>query len=505
MRKIREILRLKHEAGLSERQIAQGAGVARSTVQDCLRRAREAGLGWPLPDGWDEARCERALYPPVATVETVPLPDFPQLDQELRRKGVTLLLLWQEYKTAHPDGLQYSAFCDRFARWRASRDLVLRQQHVPGEKLFLDYAGLTAEVIDRHSGEIRRAQVFVAVLGASSYTFAEATWTQSLPDWLGSQRRALEFFGGVPAMLVPDNLRSAVTRANRYEPEINPAYQDFAEHYGTAVLPARVRKPRDKAKVEVGVQVVERWILARLRHRQFFSLGELNAAIAELVHDLNARPFRKQDGCRASLFAQLDQPALKALPIHAYDYGEWKKAKVHLDYHVDVGRHYYSVPHALVGHAVDVRLTATVVEIYRRGQRIAVHARNDKRGGYSTVPEHRPARHGAVVDLNHERLQRQAEAIGPGTAGVLRAQLQRRVHPEQALRSAMGILRLARDFTPEELESACVQALHINSVSYRAVRALIESPPATTQAPPLPIETHDNLRGAHYFAEGASC
>jgi transposase len=505
MRKIREILRLKYEAGLSERQIAQSAGVARSTVQECLRRARQAGVGWPLPEGWDEARCEEALYPPATAPKSVPLPEFAQVEQALRRKGVTLLLLWQEYKAAHPEGLQYSSFCERFARWRASRDVVLRQVHVPGEKLFLDYAGQTAEVIDRSSGEVRRAQVFVAVLGASSYTYAEATWTQSLADWLGSQRRALEFFGGVPALLVPDNLRSAVSRAHRYEPDINPAYQDFAEHYGTVVLPARVRKPRDKAKVEVGVQVVERWILARLRHRQFFSLGELNAAIAELLAELNARPFRKREGCRASLFAQLDQPALKPLPLHPYDYGEWKKARVHLDYHVEVGRHYYSVPHALIGQRVDVRVSASVVEIYRRGQRIAVHARSQQRGGYSTHPEHRPPRHAAVVDLNHERLQRQAQAIGPGTVGVLQAQLQRRLHPEQALRSALGILRLAQDFSPQALETACGLALRINSVSYRSVRSLIEHPPATPEVQPAPVHTHENLRGAHYFAEGASC
>jgi transposase len=505
MRKIREILRLKH-AGLSERHIAKGASVARSTVQDCLRRAREAGVAWPLPDGWDEARLEQALYPPPpASSGTVPLPDFGQLDQELRRKGVTLMLLWQEYKAAQPAGLQYSAFCERFSRWRASRDVVLRQQHTPGEKLFVDYAGVTAEVIDRHTGEVRQAQVFVAVLGASSYTFAEATWTQRVPDWLGSLRRALEFIGGVPAAIVPDNLKAAVTKASRYEPELNPAFQDFAEHYGTAVLPARVRKPRDKAKAEVGVQVVERWILARLRHRQFFALGELNAAITELVRELNTRPFKKRDGCRADLFGQLDRPALQPLPAHAYDYGEWKKAKVHLDYHIDVGRHYYSVPHTLVGHTVDVRLTTTVVEIYRRGQRIALHRRSDRRGGYSTVAEHRPARHAAVVDLNHERLQRQADALGPGVAGVLRAQLQRRVHPEQALRSALGILRLARDFSPEALEVACGHALRIQSVSYRAVRALIENPPATLCLPALPQDPHANLRGAEYFAEAGSC
>ena len=329
MRKTREILRLHFEASCSHRQIARSVGVALSTVQDCLRRVRLAALSWPLPD-WDEAQLARTLYPPRATAETIPLPDFAHIDRELRHKGVTLLLLWQEYKTEQPHGVQYSQFCVHVARWRGKQDAVLRQYHAPGDKLFIDYAGTTMEVIDRLTGEVRTAQIFVAVMGASNYTFAEATWTQSLPDWLGSQRRALEFLGGVPQALVPDNLKSAVTKALRYEPDINPAYQEFAEHYNVAILPARVRKPRDKAKAEVGVQIVERWIVARLRHQIFFSLAELNAQISLLLHDLNTRAFKKRDGNRASVFAELDQPALKPLPLYAYEFGQWKRAKVHL-------------------------------------------------------------------------------------------------------------------------------------------------------------------------------
>jgi transposase len=433
-----------------------------------------------------------------------PLPDFALIHQERQRKGVTLMLLWQEYKSQHPSGLQYSQFCDLYNRWRGRQDVVLRQNHAPGDKLFLDYAGTTIEVIDRFTGEIRTAQVFVAVLGASSYTYAEATWTQSLPDWLGSQRRALEFFGGVPAALVPDNLKSAVTKAQRYEPDLNPSYQEFAAHYGVAILPARVRKPRDKAKVEVGVQVVERWIVARLRHQSFFSLAELNAQIRDLLADLNQRPFRKRDGCRASLFAELDQPALKPLPTHGYEFGQWKQAKVHLDYHIEVDHHYYSVPHTWVGQRVDVRVSLQAIEIFHKNQRIAVHRRSAKRGAFTTTPEHRPPRHQGVVNLDHERLLRQAEAIGPNTVAVLRAQVLRRLHPEQCIRSGLGILRLSRDYSPAALESACARALGIQSVSYRSIRLLLQSP-APEPAAPLPVQEHDNLRGAAYFQEGAPC
>jgi transposase len=498
MRKIREVLRLRFESGLRAGQIASAIGSARSTVQECLRRCQAAGVGWPLPEGMDEAALQARLYQRAVPLSRNPAPDFAALHAELKRPGVTRLLLWQEYKAAQPDGWQYSVFCDQYRRWLATQDLVLRQHHQPGEKAFIDYAGHTVPVIDRHSGELRQAQLFVAVLGASNYTYAEATWTQQLPDWIGSHVRALEFWGGCPAAFVPDNLKSGVHKAHRYEPELNPVYQDFAEHYGVAVLPARARKPRDKAKVEVGVQIAERWILARLRNLQFFSLAELNAAIRPLLEQMNHKPFKRQAGCRASLFQEVERPALRPLPQRAYEFATWKKAKVHLDYHLQVEYAYYSVPYALIGQTVDVRLSAHTLEIFHRQKLVATHVRVKQRGQFVTHAAHRPERHHAVIELTQERLMQRALAIGPATAEVLAQQVQRRAHPEEALRSCLGILRLAQDFNPAQLEAAAVRALQLQSFSYRALHTLIRTPPVPVPTPAPPLD-HENLRGADYF------
>jgi len=499
VRKIREVLRLKYELGLSDRRIAAAVGSARSTVQECLQRCRQAGISWPLAAGLDELALHERLYQREVPLSRVAQVDFAQLHAELCRPGVTRALLWQEYKARQPDGWQYSAFCDQYRRWLGTQELVLRHHHVPGEKLFVDYAGHTVEVTDRHSGEVRQAQIFVAVLGASSYTYAQASWTQSLSDWLGAHVRALEFFGGVPQAIVSDNLKSAVNKAHRYEPELNPAYQDFAEHYQLAILPARARRPRDKAKVEVGVQVVERWILARLRNRTFFSLAELNSAIAQLLVDLNARTFKRREGSRASLFAEIERAALRALPLTRYQFATWKKAKVHLDYHVEVERAYYSVPYKLIGKTVEVRLSAHSVEIFYRQQLVAAHARASSKGKFTTVQAHRPERHSAVIDLTHERLMQRALAIGPATAEVLTQQLHRRQHPEQVLRVSLGILRLAKDFTPEALERAAQRALALKAYSYRALRTLISTPATREADPPALFIEHDNVRGSQYF------
>ena len=497
MRKIREVLRLK-AAGLSDRKIAAAIGSARSTVQECLNRARAAGIAWPLTAELDEQALQARLYRREVPLSTRPVPDFAHLHAELSRPGVTRLLLWQEYKAAQPDGWQYSIFCEQYRRWLATQELVLRQPHAPGEKLFVDYAGQTVPITDRYSGEVREAQIFVAVLGCSNYTYAEATCSQKLPDWLGSHVRALEFIGGVPAAIVPDNLRSAVKRAHRYEPELNPSYQDLAEHYGVTVLPARVRKPRDKAKVEAGVLIVERWILARLRNRTFFSLGELNAAIAALLARLNTRPFKKLEGCRQARFLALDQPALRPLPAQRYEFGEWRLAKVHPDYHIEVKRAYYSVPYRLIGQRVDVRLTANAVEIFQAGKLVAAHARTSERGRRSTRDAHRPEQHVAVIEQSLARVLERAIAIGPATVEVLRRQAARRTHPEETLRSAQGILRLGHDFTPAVLERACERALALQSYSYRTVRTLIETPAAPAQPRALDL-VHDNVRGPEYF------
>jgi transposase len=428
------------------------------------------------------------------------LPDFAHVQRELSRPGVTRYLLWQEYKAQHPEGLQYTAFCVQYRKWLTrTAEPVMRFEHRAGEKCFIDYAGQTVGIVDRHTGEIRQAQIFVAVLGCSAYTYAEATWTQTLPDWLGAHVRALEFFGGAPAVLVPDNLKSGVDRAHRYEPDLNRAYAEFAEHYGLAILPARVRKPRDKAKVENGVLNVERWILARLRNRQFFSLTELNAAIDELLVECNERPFQKLDGSRRSHYIELDRPALKALPPRAYEYAQWKCAKVHPDYHIEVEHAYYSVPYRHIGERVEVRLTARMIEIFLRRQLLASHPRLNKRGARSTLDAHRPANHRAVIDTTIERLLARAEAVGPAVARVLTEQFNRKRHPEEALRVAQGILRLAQDFSPQQLAAACERALQLKACSYRSVRALITLPPTEPGDQRQLSLVHENVRGSDYF------
>lgn len=332
MRQVRDVLRLKWECELSDRRTARSCGISRPAVAEYVKRARSAGLSWPLPAGLDDAALEALLFPAVAALSRPRvLPDFAAVHRELARKGVTLALLWEEYKSAHPDGLQYSQFCERYRGYARRLDLTMRQVHRAGEKCFIDYAGQTVPVVDRRTGEVRQAQVFIAVLGASNYTYGEATWTQRLPDWIGSHVRAFDAFGAVPELLIPDNLRSAVTRAHRYEPLLNATYSECATHYGTAILPARVRRPRDKAKAEVGVQVVGRFVLARLRHQTFFSLEELNREIARLRQALNQRAFRKLPGNRQTLFETLDRPAMKPLPEARYVFAEWKRVRVHIE------------------------------------------------------------------------------------------------------------------------------------------------------------------------------
>ena len=503
MRKIREVLRLYFAAALSIRAIARSLGTSPSTVGDYLRRAKVAGLSWPLPEAVDDAGLERRLFPvPPPSRTARPLPDWSEVHRELRRKDVTLSLLWQEYKAIHPEGLQYSRFCEQYRAWAAKLDLVMRQEHRAGEKLFVDYAGQTVPVVDRETGEVRQAQVYVAVLGASSYTFAEATWTQTLADWTASHVRAFEYFGGCPELVIPDNLRSGVSRTHRYEPDLNPTYHDLARHYGVAVLPTRVRRPRDKAKVEVAVQVVERWILAALRHRTFFSLVELNAATAELLERLNTRPFRKLPGSRRSVFEQLDRPALRPLPPGPYVFAEWKTVRAHIDYHVEVDGHYYSVPHALVRRQLDVRLTARTVECFHRGQRVASHVRSSRKGRHTTATEHMPEKHRQMGDWTPDRFIRWAEKIGPSTAALITAVLNTRRHPQQAYRSCLGLLRLAKCYGDERLEAAAARALAIGSYSYRSVESILNHRLDETSSEQLeradPVE-HDNIRGALYY------
>ncbi|MEZ5554672.1 IS21 family transposase [Haliea sp.] len=505
MRKIKEVLRLKWAQGMSNRKIATSCGIGRPTVSEYLRRAEEAGLTWPLPADLDDSCLERLLFPlpPDLPAQERGIPDWSHIHGELKHKGVTLFLLWQEYRASHPDGYQYSWFCEHYRAWQGKLDVVMRHDHRAGEKLFVDYAGHTVPVIDRSTGEVREAQIFVAVLGASNYTYAEATWSQTLPDWIGSHVRCLHFLGGVPELVVPDNLRSGVSKAHRYEPDINPTYQDMASHYGVAILPARVRKPRDKAKAEGGVLIVERWILAALRHRQFFSLAELNAVIGELLEKLNARPFRKLPGCRREHFEQLDRPALQPLPVTPYVYAEWKKARVHIDYHIAFEGHYYSVPYALIKREVDIRITRNTIECFHKGNRVASHPRSHHKGRHTTVTAHMPESHRQAGEWSPERLMRWASKTGPATEKLIQTVLGSRKHPQQAYRSCLGILRLGKPYGDERLEAACRRALTLGSCRYKSIESILkhrldEQPLEAQQELALP-DTHDNIRGPAYY------
>jgi transposase len=505
MRKVKEILRLRFEVGRGQRQIARSCAIGKTTVAECLTRFERSGLSWPQAAQLDEATLEHKLYPATVAVpaEERAVPDWPYIHRELPRKGVTLTLLWYEYKSVHPDGYQYSWFCDQYRAWCMKLDVVMRQEHRAGEKLFVDYAGQTVEVVDRRTGEVRAAQIFVAVLGASSYTYAEATWTQQLPDWIGSHVRAFAFFGGVPELAIPDNLRSGVSKAHRYEPDLNPTYLDLASHYGVAVLPARVRKPRDKAKAEAGVLLVERWILAALRNRTFFSLQEVNREIAQLLRRLNTRPFKKLPGSRRELFEQIDRPALRPLPAQPYEFAEWKKVRVNIDYHVEVDAHYYSVPYQLVRKSLEARFTERTVECFHKGQRVASHPRSRLKGRHTTVPEHMPASHRSYAEWTPQRLVRWAAKTGPATASVVQSILERRAHPQQGFRSALGILRLGKSFGEERLEAACRRALRLGACSYKSIESILRQG-LDRQALPeqqeleLSIE-HENIRGSDYY------
>lgn len=504
MRQVREVLRLRWAGGCSVRQTALRCGVSRPAVDEYVRRAERAGLSWPLPPELDDAGLERVLFPLAPPLSPArPLPDYATVHRELKGKGVTLMLLWEEYKQQSPEGLQYSQYCERYRAWARQLDLSMRQVHRAGEKCFVDYAGPTVRIVERSTGEIREAQVFVAVLGASNYTYAEASWTQTLPDWIGSHIRALEYFQCVPELLVPDNLKSGVRRAHRYEPLLNETYQEMAAHYGTAVLPARAARPKDKAKVEVGVQIVERFILARLRHQTFFSLAELNAAIAELRERLNARAFRKLPGTRRTQFESLDRPAMRGLPVERYVYAEWKRARVHVDYHIEVDGHYYSVPYALVGQQLQVRLTAHTVEALHRGSRVASHPRSPQRGRHTTVAEHMPRAHRHYAEWTPQRLIAWAQKTGAATARLIETILATRAHPQQGFRSCLGVMRLGQRYGDERLEAACERALKLGALSYRSLESIlrqgIERQALTASTATAAISTHENLRGAPYY------
>ena len=505
MRKIRDVLRLRFAHGLSQRAIAASVGLSIGAVNSYLGRARMTGLRWPLPDQLGDAELEQLLYPPRPEVaaDHRPLADWAAVHRELRRPNVTLSLLWEEYRAGpgRQDGFGYSWFCELYREWAGRLKPTLRQVHTAGERVFVDFAGQTMEVIDPATGEMRRAEIFVGVLGASNYTFAEATWTQSLPDWIAAHGNMLTFFGGVPRQIVSDNLRAGITRACFYEPLVNRTYADMAAHYGTAIVPARPYKPRDKAKVEVGVQVVQRWILARLRNRRFFSLGELNQAIRELVEELNDRPMRGWDATRRALFEQLDRPALQPLPSAPYEYADWKRCRVNLDYHVEIDKHFYSVPFRLMREQVEARITAKTVEIFHRGKLVATHLRSRRPHRPTTVAEHMPSSHRRYRDWTHERILREAAAVGDDTVALVEIILRSRPHPEQGFRSCIGILGLAKRYDPERLDGACARALALGTRSYSSVAAILKNAQERKpgREPELPGLLHENIRGPGYY------
>jgi transposase len=501
MRKIKEVLRLKWVHKLSNRQIAKSCSICHATVREYLTRAQLAGLSWPVPEDLDDGALEDLLFP-SPTKNASRQRQVPPM--EYLFQGVTLQLLWFEYKEANPEGYQYSQFCNRYRRWVKKLDVVLRQEHRAGEKLFIDYAGQTVPIIDRLTGHSTEAQIFVATLGASNYTYAEAMLAQDLPSWIKAHVHAFEFLQGVPQILVPDNLKAGVTNPCRYEPDINPTYLDLAQHYGTTVIPARTAKPRDKAKVESAVLVAERWILAALRNHTFFSLTELNEAIAQRLQELNNRKLQKLTTTRRRLFETIDKPALKPLPERPYEYAEWKKARVNIDYHIEVDRHYYSVPYQLVKEQVDVRLTATTIEVLFKNRRVTSHQKSYREGGFTTLKEHMPKSHQRYLEWTPSRIIRWAGHNGPNTAKLVAHIMQSRPHPEQGFRSCLGIMRLAKRYSPERLEHACARALTINGLSYKCVESILrnglDQQPVMSDhtEPPTPL-THDNIRGNEYY------
>jgi len=506
MRKVREILRQKWLLGRPHREVAESVGLSPGSIGKTLKRAELAGLDWGQVEGLDEEALEERLFGPRLTgLSQRPAPDPTWIHTERKKPGVTLELLHLEYLEQHPDGYRYTQFCECYRRWLKRRGLSMRQVHRAGDKLFVDYSGKKACIFDRATGVARPVELFVAVLGASNYTYAEATLTQRGPDFIASHIRAFEYFGGTTTGVVPDQLKSGVSRACRYEPGVQRTYEEMADYYGTTVLPARPRKAKDKAKVEVGVQVVQRWILARIRNLTFFSLRELNDKIAELLEDLNQRPMRNYGGkSRRELFDEIDRPALRPLPSTRFVYGDWKKARVNIDYHIEYDAHYYSVPHSHVGDEVEIRASSTTVEVFRRGLRIASHIRSHQPGRHTTVAAHMPKAHREHADWSPSRMINWGSSIGPGTADLVRRILESRRHPEQGYRSCLGILRLSKRYNAERLEAACARAVLVGALSYRHVESILKhgldrlpSEPGADEPPT--VATHENVRGGEYY------
>jgi transposase len=509
MRKVREVLHLKHALGMSYRRISSATGASKTQAADYVRRAALAGITWPIPAELDDAELERRLFAIAdAGASERRAIDWAGIQRELKRRGVTLALLWQEYLADHPNGYSYTRFCELYAAWRKQVSPTMRQTHLAGEKLFVDWAGDKIAVVDPATGTERRAHIFVAALGASNFTYAEARWSETLPDWIGAHVHALAAIGGVPQALVPDNLKAGITKPSRYEPGINRTYQDLADHYGCVVLPTRIRHPRDKAKVEVAVQIVERFVLAKLRNRTFFSLAELNAAIRDCVAAINARIMRHVGKSRAELLEMLDRPALKALPNAPYAYAEWQRARVAPDYHIEIAGHFYSVPSRLIREIIEARITTDTVEIFHKGKRIASHARSRLRHRHTTTPEHMPSAHRRYAEWTPARMVSEAAKLGPATVALFEAIMKAKPHPEQGFRSCLGIISLVKSYGPARVEAACRRGNNIGATTYGSIasilktgldRAYAEHDDFTRKGTDEAPFHHENIRGRDYY------
>ena len=508
MRQLRHMLRLARE-GVSAREMGRRLGVARSTIQDNLKRAAAAALSWPLPEDLTDDALEKRLFT-HAGVKTGARrrvePDWTELARELKQPGVNMMILWEEYRAAHPEGYGYSRFCDLFRGFERRLTPVMRQHHVAGDKVFVDYSGKRIGIVNPATGEIREAEIFVAVLGASNLTYAEATWTQKLPDWTGAHVRMFRFFGGAPRLLVPDNLKSGINKASFYDPEINRTYGALAAHYGVGVLPARPKRPRDKAKVEAGVRFAQSYILGRLRRQTFFSLSECNAAIALAMETMNGRTMRKLGASRRELFEKIEREALSPLPEADWEFAEWKRARVSIDYHIEVESFFYSVPHALIHAEVDVRVTARMIEIFHRGQRVGLHERRYMGRRHGTDPEHMPSSHRRYAEWTPDRFRRWAAKIGPNTEGLVVAVLAARPHPEQGFRTCLGVLKLYRGVEPGRAEAVSARALEIGALNCKSVAALLAQKSGAAAAKtgePATLFDHANLRGPGYYTSNS--
>lgn len=507
MRKLVDILRLSN-AGMSERQIARACNVSRSTVASYLKRLAQVGVRWPLPLEMGEEELNELLFTQKESVRSRDkarsLPDWAEVGKELMGKGVTLRLLWEEYRQTHVEGYEYSQFCVHYRRWLGDEAVCLRQSYKGGERLFVDFAGMTMPVKDGPTGEVREAQIFVAALGASHYLYAEALASQKLHDWIEAHVHLFDHLGGVPEIVVPDNLKSGVSKACRYEPVINPTYQDMALHYGVAIIPARPVKPRDKAKVETGVQIVEREVLAPLRHQTFFSLCELNAAMRKHLEAVNIRPFQKLKTSRKELFEELDKPALKPLPVARYDYAELRVVRVNIDYHIEVDGHYYSVPYDLKKEELHVRVSARMVEVLRRGRRVAAHPRDTRVGRHTTDTAHMPRAHREYLAWTPSRIIEWAGKIGPDCAGAVEEIVASRQHPEQGYRSALGLIRLAKDYTDTRVNAACRRARTLDLCNYQSIKSMLRTGKdqdlSEVSGTGAPAAHHANVRGAGYYS-----